>query len=123
MKVAHKRALNFAASHFAICFIIGLVCLFYFYGAGLSDAYHPEPSWVKALVAVLWLLQTPVAVFETTALRHSQHGANVLLLYMLGFLWSLSFGYVVPWITRAFRAKLRSSGAPPENQPGNSQGR
>jgi hypothetical protein len=102
MNAVHKRALNFAASHFAISFIIGLVCLFYFYGAGLSDAYHPDPPWITALVAALWVLQPPVAAFETIALHHSQHGANVLLLCVLGFLWSLALGYAVPWIKRVF---------------------
>ena len=96
----HKRALNFAASHFAISLIIGLVCLLYFYGAGLSDAYHPDPPWIKALLALLWVLQTPAAVFEPLALRHSQHGANVLFLCVLGVLWSLALGYAFPWIKR-----------------------
>src|SRR5579859_6364801 len=99
MNAVHKRALNFAANHFYISFSIGLVCLIYFYSTGLSDAYYPDPSWVKALVAVLWVLQTPVAVFETLALRHSPLGANVLLLCVLGSLWSLALGYAVSWIT------------------------
>ncbi|MEI6780223.1 MAG: hypothetical protein WCQ21_04810 [Verrucomicrobiota bacterium] len=63
--------MNFAASHFAISFIIGLVCLFYFYGAGLSDVYHPDPPWITALVAALWVLQLPVAAFETITLHPS----------------------------------------------------
>jgi len=113
MNAIHKRALNFAASHFAISFIIGLVCLMYFYGAGLSDVYHPNPFWVKALVAVLWVLQLPVAVFETVALRHSQHGAKVLLLCVLGFLWSLALGYIVPFSIRC----LKNRNAPKGDSP------
>jgi hypothetical protein len=101
MNAVHKRALNFAASHFAISLTIGLVCLLYFYGAGLSDTYQPDPPWIKALRALLWVLQTPAAAFETLALRHSQHGANVLFLCALGVLWSLALGYAVPWIKRA----------------------
>src|SRR5207244_5920501 len=80
MKTVHKRALNFAASHFAISFAIGLVCLLYFYGTGLSDAYHPDSPRIKVLVAALWVLQPPAAAFQTVALHHSQHGADVLLL-------------------------------------------
>ena len=57
MNAVHKRALSFAASHFAISFIIALVCLFYLFGAGLSDAYHPDPPWITALVVALWVLQ------------------------------------------------------------------
>jgi len=103
MKAAHQRALNFAASHFTISLVIGLVCLLYFYGAGLSDAYHPDPPWIEVLIAALWLLQAPAAAFETVALHHSQHGANVLLLCALGFLWSLVLGYAIPWIARSLR--------------------
>ena len=103
MKAVHKRALNFAASHFTISLAIGVVCLMYFYGAGLSDAYHPDPPWVKALVALLWVLQLPVAILETVALRRSHHGANVVLLCVLGLLWSLALGYAVPWIKRTPR--------------------
>jgi uncharacterized membrane protein (UPF0182 family) len=105
MKAVHKRALNFAANHFATSFVIGLVCLLYFYGAGLSDVYHPDPFWIKLLVVLLWVLQLPVAIFETIALQHSKFGANVLLLCVLGFLWSLCLGYLVPWLVQIVRNK------------------
>lgn len=110
MKTMHKQALSFAASHFAVSFVISLVCLVYFYGAGPSDAYHPDPSWVRALVAVLWILQLPVAALETVALRHSRQGANVLLLCVLGFLWSLTLGYIVPSLIRFLRNRNPSNG-------------
>ena len=69
----------------------------------MSDAYHPDPPWVEALVAVLWVLQTPAAAVETVALRHSQHGADWLLLGVLGLLWSLALGYAAPWIIQTLR--------------------
>ncbi len=106
MKAVHKRALSFAANHFAVSFIIGLVCLLHFYGAGLSDVYHPNPFWIKLLVALLWVLQTPVAIFENAELQHSKLGANVLLLCVLGFLWSLCLGYLVPWLVQVVRNKI-----------------
>lgn len=105
MKAVHKRALAFATNHFVVSLILGAICLMQFYGAGLSDVYHPEPLWVKILVALLWVLQLPVAIFETVALQHSKHGANVLLLCALGFLWSLCLGYLVPWLVQMFRSR------------------
>jgi hypothetical protein len=74
--------------------------MMYFFGAALSDAYYPDPSWIKILVAALWILQLPVAAFEAVALHHSKHGANVLLLCALGFLWSLALGYAFAWMKR-----------------------
>lgn len=105
MKAVHKRAFAFAANHFVVSLVLGVICLMQFYGAGLSDAYHPTPLWVLILVALLWVLQLPVAIFETVMLRHSQHGANVLLLCVLGFLWSLALGYIVPWCAKFIRNK------------------
>ena len=99
----HNRAFNVAASHFMVSLIIGVICLLQFYGAGLSDAYHPEPLWVNVLVALLWVLQLPVAAYEAVALRHSQHGANVLLLCAFGFLWSLVVGYGAVWLADSIR--------------------
>ena len=106
MKPIHKRAFNFAANHFAVSLIIGLICLLHFYGAGLSDVYHADPFWIKLFVASLWVLQTPVAIFENAALQHSKLGANVLLLCSLGFLWSLCLGYLVPWVVQAVRNRI-----------------
>ena len=103
MKPVHKRALNFAANHFAISFVAGVICLIYFHGSGHSDVANPDPSWMKALLALLWVLQLPVAAFEAVALRQSPIGANVLLLCLLGFLWSLVLGYVVPPLAQAVR--------------------
>jgi hypothetical protein len=105
MKAVHKHAFAFAANHFVVSLVLGVICLMQFYGAGLSDAYHPTPLWLLILVALLWVLQLPVAIFETVMLRHSQHGANVLLLCVLGFLWSLCLGYLVPWMRQTFRSR------------------
>jgi hypothetical protein len=95
--------LAFATCHFALSLLIGVACLLYFSASAMSDAYHSAPSWVNALFALLWVLQTPAAAVETVALRHSQHGADSLLLGGLGILWSLALGYAVPWITQALR--------------------
>ena len=100
-----KRTLSFAANHFGVSFIIGLICLLHFYGADLSDVYHADSFWIKLLFALLWMRQAPVPIFENAALQHSKLGANVLLLCLLGFLWSLCLGYLVPWIVHAFRNK------------------
>lgn len=105
MKAVHKRALTFAANHYVMSVILGVICLLQFYGAGLSDVYYPQPLWVKILLALLWVLQSPVAILETIALQHSKQGANVLLLGVLGFLWSLCLGYLVPWMVQTFRSR------------------
>ena len=99
----HEWALAFATCHFALSLAIGVACLLYFWGTAMSDAFHSTPSWVNALFALLWFLQTPAAAVEAAALRHSQHGADWLLLSGLGALWSLALGYVVPWISQALR--------------------
>jgi hypothetical protein len=94
----HKRALGVAAGYFTVNFIIGVFCLLQAYGSGLSDVYHPEPTWFEILVAVLGVLQLPVAVYEAVELRHSQHGANLVFLCAFGFLWSLVVGYGAVWL-------------------------
>jgi steroid 5-alpha reductase family enzyme len=120
MKVVHKQALRFAAGYFALTLLIGFVCFMYSFGAGLSDGYYPDPPWIKVLMAALWGLQLPVAAFGAVMV-HAKHGVNLLLLAMLGFLWSLALGYAFPWIRRTFGANSRPSGAPPENPPSGSQ--
>jgi hypothetical protein len=61
--------LAFATCHFTLSLVIGVACLLYFWASAMSDAYHPAPSWVNALFALLWVLQTPAAAVETVALR------------------------------------------------------
>jgi len=83
----------FVVCHFAASLLIGGVCFLQYSGTALSDAYHPDPAWIKALLALLWVLQTPATVVHSVALRHSRHGANWQVLGMLGILWSLFLGY------------------------------
>jgi hypothetical protein len=98
----HEWALAFGTCHLALSVLIVAVWALYFRTAAMSDAYHAAPSWVNALFALLWVLQTPAAAVETVGLRHSQHGADCLLLGGLGILWSFALGYAVHWIKRAF---------------------
>ena len=107
MKGMPKHVFSFAANHFGASFILGVICFVQFYGAGLSDVYHPEPFWIKIILALLWVLQLPVVIFETVALRHSKQGANVLLLCVLGLLWSICLDYIVPWLLQIARNKNR----------------
>ena len=99
----HEWALGFATCHFALSLAIFVVCLLYFAGTAMSDAYHPAPSWINALFALLWVLQAPASAIETAALRHSEHGGNWLWVGVLGVLWSLFLGYFLPFLIRSFR--------------------
>jgi hypothetical protein len=56
MNAEHKRALRFAARHFAIGLAAGLVCMMYFFLAGLSDhRYADTPPSIKVLMVALWV--------------------------------------------------------------------
>ena len=85
----HKRALSFAANHFAISFVLGTFLLLEFYGAGLSDSYSVTPLWVSVLVGLLWILQFPTLLIFKLLLPKG----NLLLLYLFGSLWSVLLGY------------------------------
>jgi hypothetical protein len=104
MKLTHRRALTFAAAHFTLSLLLAITCVMYGYGAALSDTYHSDPPWMRAVMLGLWALQLPVAALEALALRPSgSHGISALLLCVLGLFWSVSLGYAVPWITQALR--------------------
>jgi len=108
--VNHEWALAFAACHFAFSLVIGVACLLYFWAGAMSDYPPSEPSWIKALFALLWVLQTPAAIVETLTLRHFQHDADSLLLGALGVLWSVALGYIVLWLIWCLRNRKTAKG-------------
>jgi len=105
VKLEHKNALNLAANHFSVSFALGIVWLGCVWGQGLSDSYQDDPLWLKILIGVLWILQTPAAVLETIFRRSSPFGASFFLLIIVSILWSVLLGYAFCWIKKRSRSR------------------
>jgi|SRR5579871_1755685 len=103
MKDFHSRAINCAINYFSVSALGGIICGINYFGAGFSDAVHPDPLWIKGVIAAMWGLQPLATLFEYVALRDSWKGANVFLLCALGALWSVCVGYGYVWAMRKWR--------------------
>lgn len=99
MNVFHKRAVILAGNHFSVSLLLGIICFLYFYGAGLSDAYHEDPVWIRILIVILWILQFPTLGIFAGA----RHVPNVIAMCLVGAVWSLAFGYLAAWSILRFK--------------------